>query len=44
MVTIALSKKGTQPSQTCSEGYTSPASALCRGVSLHIWGVLNRLD
>ena len=34
MVTIALCKKDTQPSQTCSEGYTFSVAALYRGVSL----------
>jgi len=35
MVTIALCKKeNTQPSQTCSEGYTFPVTELYRGVSL----------
>jgi len=36
-------KKDTQPSQTCSKGYTSNATALYRGVFL-FWGVLTRLD
>ena len=31
-----ICKKGTQPSQTCSEGYTFPATALYRGVSLYL--------
>jgi len=36
MVTIALSNKDTQPSQTCSEGYTFSATVLYRGVSLFL--------
>jgi len=38
MVTIVLCSKDTQPSQTCSEGYTFSATALCRyrGVSLFL--------
>jgi len=40
MVTIALRKKDTQPSQACSEGNTSPATALDRVVSLYL-GVIN---
>ena len=39
MVTIELSNKGTQPSQTCSEGYTFPAAALYRGVSLFLGSI-----
>jgi len=38
MVTIALCKKDTQPSQTCSEGYTFPATVLHRGVSVDVCG------
>ena len=36
-------KQDTQPSQTCSEGYTLPATALQRGVSLYLRSI-NRLD
>jgi len=39
MVTIALCNKDTQPSQTCSEGYTFSATALYRGVSLFLGGI-----
>ena len=39
MVTIALCNKDTQPSQTCSEGYTCSATALCRGVSLFLGSI-----
>ena len=43
MVIIALCNKDTQPSQTCSEGYTFSATVLYMGVSL-FWGVATRLD
>jgi len=43
MVTIALRNKDTQPSQTCSEGYTF-LLLHCTGVFLCFWGVLTRLD
>ena len=36
MVAIALCKKDTQPSQTCSEGDTLPASVFYRGVYLYL--------
>ena len=36
MVTITLRNKDTQPSQTCSEGYTFSATALYRGVELEL--------
>ena len=39
MVTIALRKKDTQPSQTASEGYTFPVTALYRGVSLYLGSI-----
>ena len=35
MVTIALCKKDTQPSQTCPEGYTFPTTVLYRDISLY---------
>jgi len=45
MVAIELCNKDTQPSQTCSEGYTFSATALYWGVSLFL-GSINwtRLD
>ena len=39
MVTIALCYKDTQPSQTCSEGYTFSATALYRGVPLFLGSI-----
>ena len=39
LVAIALCNKDTQPSQTCSEGYTFSATALYRGVSLFLGGI-----
>jgi len=39
MVTIALCNKDTQLSQTCSEGTTSSATALYRGVSLFLGSI-----
>jgi len=39
MVTIVLYNKDTQPSQTCSEGYTFSATALYRGVSLFLGNI-----
>ena len=36
---IFFMQKGTQPSQTCSEGYTFPATALYRGVSLYFGSI-----
>jgi len=45
MVTIAPCNKDTQPSQTCSEGYTFSATALYRGVSLFLGSInYTRLD
>ena len=44
MVTIALRNKDTQPSQTCSEGYTFSATALYRGVSLFLGGIELELE
>ena len=38
-VTIALRNKDTQPSQTCSEGYTFSATVLYRGVSLFLGSI-----
>jgi len=43
MVTIALRNKDTQPSPTCSEGYTF-LLLHCTGVFLCFWGVLTRLE
>jgi len=37
--TTALCKMDTQPSQTCSEVYTFPATVLYRGVSLYLGGI-----
>ena len=34
-----LTRLDTQPSQTCSEGYTVPATELYRGVSLYLGSI-----
>jgi len=39
MVTVLLCNKDTQPSQTCSEGHTFPATVTYRGVSLYLGGI-----
>jgi len=39
MVTIELCSNDTQPSQTCSEGYTISATVFYRGVSLFLGGI-----
>jgi len=43
MVTIALRNKDTQPSQTCSEGYTFSATALYKG-SFFVFGESSSLN
>jgi len=44
MVTTALCKKDTQPSQACSEGYTSSDTALYRDVSLFLGSIELELE
>jgi len=39
MVANALCNKDTQPSQTCSEGYTFSATTMYRDVSLYLGSI-----